>query len=227
MLDAWLLAKGEMDWLKLIGPIILFVFYLVSHLVNRDRKGKPANEKSNRSVPRRPATPVGGVKRPAGSPQAEGQQKVDPLLAEIQKFLKQAKPERSGPRPAPPPKPVRVQAVRPAPAANRDESLARPLENRHLNTSQFGVRAAQMDDDMKRGDAEREQHFQQTFTHKLGRLADTSATDSNMAAADAAAAERVGPAVEAEWTLTAAIKPEDLRRAFIVNEIFQRPEHRW
>ena len=86
-----------------------------------------------------------------------------------------------------------------------------------------------MTDDLKRGDAEREQHFQQTFSHKLGRLTDTSVAGDKAIAPDAPAVSTVPPAAVplSDWLPLPTTKPEDLRRAFMLNEILQRPEHRW
>ena len=86
-----------------------------------------------------------------------------------------------------------------------------------------------MTDDLKRGDAEREQHFQQTFTHKLGRLTDTSVAGDKAVAADAPTASTVPPQAVplSDWLPLPTTKPEDLRLVFMLNEILQRPEDRW
>ena len=105
------------------------------------------------------------------------------------------------------------------------DSVGRPLDSRHLDTAEFNMRAAQMSDDIKRGDAEREQHFQQTFAHKLGRLTDTSVAGSKAVAPDAPAASTVptAPVPLSDWLPLPTTKPEDLRRAFMLNEICTAP----
>ena len=226
-----LLAKAEWGaWIKLVVPLVGFLIYAVNQILNRERKGQPA--KPARPVPRRPSAPNPNAQRPPVPGRPAAPQKTDPLLAEIQKFLKQTNPEKRSPaRPLPSAaKPVRVEVVKPRSDTAIGDSGARPLDSRHLDTAEFSARAAHMTDDMKRGDAEREQHFQQTFTHKLGRLTDTSVAGAKAVAPDAPAAA-VGPtgqpAPPSDWLPLPTTTPEDLRRAIMLNEILQRPEHRW
>ena len=79
---------------------------------------------------------------------------------------------------------------------------------------------------MKRGDAEREQHFEQTFSHKLGSLTDTSTGGAGTPAGPAVGIRRCQPisrSPPSDW-LTLRTGPEDLRRAIMLNEILQRPK---
>ena len=101
----WLFAKGAdlAMWLRYLVPLIVFMFYALNQILNRERKGQPP--KPSRSVPRRPPMPEGNAKRPPAPGRPATPQKTDPLLAEIQKFLKQSNPEsarRSGPSLPPP-----------------------------------------------------------------------------------------------------------------------------
>ena len=124
---------------------------------------------------------------------------------------------------------MRVEPIRLRGDAVVGDTVGRPLDSRHLDTTEFGTRADQMTDDLKRGDAEREQHFQQTFSHKLGRLTDTSVAGAKAIAPDAPTTSTVpaAPVPLSDWLPLPTTKPEDLRRAFMLNEILQRPEHRW
>jgi hypothetical protein len=228
---SWLLlAKGvELDlWLKALVPLIMFMIYAVNQIVNRDRKGLPP--KAPRNVPRRPPMPDPNARRPPTPGRPGAPQKTDPLLAEIQKFLKQSNAEKRAPgRPQSPSKPVRGEVISPPSGSGVGDAVGRPLDARHLDTGEFSARASQMTEDLKRGDAEREQHFQQTFSHKLGRLTDTSVAGDKAIAAEAPTASTapVPPATLSDWLPLPTTKPEDLRRAFMLNEILQRPEHRW
>jgi hypothetical protein len=229
-MSSLLLAKGvELGlWLRVLVPLIMFMIYAVNQIVNRDRKGLPP--KAPRNAPRRPPMPDPNARRPSTPVRPGGPQKTDPLLAEIQKFLKQSNAEKRSPgRPQPPAKPVRVEVISPRSGMGVGDSVGRPLDARHLDTGEFSARASQMTEDMKRGDAEREQHFQQTFSHKLGRLTDTSVAGDKAIAAEAPTASTapVPPATPSDWLPLPTTKPEDLRRAFMLNEILQRPEHRW
>jgi hypothetical protein len=204
------------------------VIYAVNQIVNRERKGqqpKPARPAPRRAAPDPNAKRAPAPGRPAASP------KTDPLLAEIQKFLKQSNPEKRAPgRPQQPAsRPVRVEPILVRGTQAAADAVGRPLDSRHLDTTGFGTRAAQMTDDLKRGDAEREEHFQQTFTHKLGRLTDTSVAGAKAIAPDAPPVSTVPtvPVPLSDWLPLPTTKIEDLRRAVMMNEILQRPEHRW
>ena len=224
-----LLAKGDLYWVQVAFAAIMFIIYIVNLVANRQRKGQPPKPAS--SAARRLPVPEGNARRAPAPSRPAAPQKTDPLLAEIQKFLKQANPEkRSTGRPqSAAAKPVRVEPIvlRGTPAVG--DAVGRPLDSRHLDTTEFGTRASQMTDDLKRGDAQREQHFQQTFTHKLGRLTDTSVAGDKAIAPDAPAVSTVpvAPIPLSDWLPLPTTKPEDLRRAFMLNEILQRPEHRW
>ncbi|HTU27160.1 MAG TPA: hypothetical protein VMF30_17265 [Pirellulales bacterium] len=230
MVSFYLLAK---DW-KDVGPqvlvgVIMVIFYVVNHLISRERKGQA--QKSPRPVQGRPPVPDLTAKRPVTPVRPAPPGKPDPLLAEIQKFLKQSNADKRSPaRPQPPTvKPIRVEPIKLRPEAAGD-FLERPLEARHLDTSDVGARASQLTDDLKRADVERQQHFQQTFTHKVGRLTDTSTAAANAEAAKPAANLPAVPqssAATSGWLPLSVKNTDELRRAFILNEILQRPEQRW
>jgi len=225
----WLLARGDLPWFQVAVALVMFVIYTVNQIMNRQRKGQPPQQA--RPASRRPPMPEANAKRPPVPARTATPQKTDPLLAEIQKFLKQSNADKRSPgRPQPPSaKPVRIEPILVRGSVPVGDSVGRPLDSRHLDTTEFGTRASQMDDDMKRGDVEREQHFQQTFTHKLGRLADTSVAGAKAVAPDAPAVSTVpvAPVPLSDWLPLPTTKPEDLRRAVMLNEILQRPEHRW
>jgi hypothetical protein len=159
-------------------------------------------------------------------------QQSDPLLAEIQKFLKQSSQGKAAP--ARPPAVGKVGGSQPAtlrrgPVA--DMPSDRPLDSlagRHLDTGEVGAGASHLIDDLKRGDAERKQHFDDTFTHKLGSLTDTSSTGIQPSGSAAAtiAAQSDQPVSPSDW-LPLGTSLADFRRAIMLNEILQRPDDRW
>ena len=81
-----------------------------------------------------------------------------------------------------------------------------------------------MIDDLKRADAEREQHFKKTFSHQLGRLTDTSIQQGE-ATGDVEKQAASGTSISDFTGLLSS--PENLRRAIILNEILSPPDHRW
>jgi hypothetical protein len=224
-------------WLEVGIPLVLALFYAIAQIFNRDRK-TPPTAKPARPTPRplSPVAPTGNLKRvpaPPGAGRSATPQKPDPLLAEIQKFLKQANQPKPGPtRPQPSGgRPPRIEQVPSRSGRVVDDSPARPLDSlqgRLLDTAEVGASAAHLTDDMKRGDLEREQHFEETFGHKLGSLTDTSVAGAKAIAADAPLAtiqsNEPAPVVVA---LNLRTTPDDLLRAFMLNEVLQRPEHRW
>jgi hypothetical protein len=224
----WLIAKADIPWPRIVSFVIMFLIYPAYKALKRQREEQA---KSPRSRVRPPSNPNPSAKSAPVAARPAAPQKTDPLLAEIQKYLKQssadkrsrARSQRSGA------KPPRVEPVLGGGPAVGD-SVGRPLDGRHLETAEFGARASRLTDDLKRGDAEREQHFQQTFDHKLGRLTDTSVAGAKAIAppAPAAAAVPTGEAIPIDdWLPLPTTEPEDLRRALMMNEILRRPEHRW
>src|ERR1700677_3114841 len=98
----WLLAAQRIDFATLLWrfavPLTVFVIWCINQIVNR--KGQP---KTPRTAPRRPPMPDAGAKRAPAAGRPAAPQKTDPLLAEIQKFLKQSNPDQSAAaRPLPP-----------------------------------------------------------------------------------------------------------------------------
>ncbi len=175
---AWLLARGDdLSWiLRLLVPLIVALIYAINQIFNRESKGQP---KAGKPVARRIATPPAAKRGPTAVRPVNPQQS-DPLLAEIQKFLKQSSQGKAAP--ARPPAVGKVGGSQPATlrrGSGADMHSDRPLDSlagRHLDTGEVGAGASHLVDDLKRGDAERKQHFDDTFTHKLGSLTDTSST---------------------------------------------------
>jgi len=140
-------------------------------------------------------------------------------------------PQR-GPQPRPaPPRPAlqRPLASRPAPVdaevldaeivdaapVRRRAAVAKHVE-RHLDTSDVSAHAAQLGAEVGQADEKVEAHLHQKFDHDLSRISDPE--DEVGAAAGAAFAARIVELFRS---------PQSIQQAFILNEIINRPEHRW
>lgn len=227
-----LLLKADPSWVKIAIFIVCAIIWVVKHLID-NAKAVPAKN----VLKPRPLPPSDVLKpEPVAS-----QQK---LAGEIEQFLARANQKRreKGQRkqqarpavkkpPAPTPKSARrlVEVSRPDRGFEVSSSESIPVLEQALSTQQFSERAAHMVDDIARGDAAREAHRKQVFDHKLGNLADTSAAQGALTAADIAAQQATAAAANAAATPIAAMlaNPESLKQAFVLNEILSLPEHRW
>jgi hypothetical protein len=212
----FLLAANDFDWIRLIVPAIVFIIFIFNQLFAAAKKGLPPAQRRVQP-PMRPKQP-GQV-----PPVPKKTQPADALSAEIEKFLKDAVGRRQStqrPKPAAPP-PVQVVTQVEVVSDTSRESVAKSVA-KHLDTHRFGDRADQMTDDMKRADAQREQHFKKTFSHQIGRLADTSSKEVETSGQQDAAV----PASPSDIAQLLA-SPLQVRNAIILNEILQPPSHRW
>jgi len=213
-------------FLKIAIPLIVVISWVIRAALSQQKNEAPQ--------PRRAAgRPPRATERPP-----KGKSPADPKLnKEIEEFLKRTAQRRGAkvrsegvPPPVAQKKPPRrlaesLPTLEPASPSPTGESVAEHVKQ-HLATDEFGVRAAHLADDVARAEQEMQQHVTQAFSHQVGRLADTSGdtTEQRQAAAvrggELAAAAGAGiPALLADGAR--------LRQAIIVNEILQRPEHRW
>ncbi|HEY1785681.1 MAG TPA: hypothetical protein VGG30_09040 [Pirellulales bacterium] len=223
----WLLAKADLHLPQIIHLLIMFLIYPAYKILKRQRE-----QQANTSRPRSaaPSLPASNAKRSAAAGRPAAPQKPNPQLAEIQEFLKQSRAARpSSPQAKAAARSVRVEPIQSGRGTPVGGASGASLDSRHLDTTKFGARASQMVDDLKRGDAEREEHFQRTFAHKVGRLTDTSVAGPKAIAPDAPEISTVPatPVPPSDWLPLPTTKLEELRRAVMLNEILQRPEHRW
>ncbi len=213
-----LLAAGDLEWLTLVGPLVFFIIYLFNYFVGK--KQPPAKARPARRAGR-PAAPT---------EMAPKSRSGKSLSAEIEQFLKEAHRKRNQtPREtaAPPTRPVKrvevpvdVEVLEPP----TGETVATSVE-RHLDNREFTSRATKMSDDMRRADVERAAHFKRQFSHKLGRLTDTSGSEPAEAATPGAVAPAA--AVAPGEIASQLANPDNIRRAIVLNEFLQRPQHRW
>ena len=73
----------------------------------------------------------------------------------------------------------------------------------------------------------RELHRQKMFSHRVGRLEDTSGEAGVKAGSDAPQSNAAATAAAGVPLAAAFFQPKDIRQAIIVSEVLQRPEHRW
>jgi len=109
----------------------------------------------------------------------------------------------------------------PEPAKTPRTSLAEQVDGR-LSTRQFEVRAEQLDEDMQRADREREQQLQRKFDHRLGAL-----SADRLPAEPTPQEAPPTPASPGAALLAGMLQPDSLKQAFLLSEIFRRPEERW
>jgi hypothetical protein len=151
---------------------------------------------------------------------------------EVQQFLREAADRRGGPRPqqarrvGPPPAetPVVLEAV-PEP-----DSLTE-----HVRQQAPGPRFGGLDSDVGEhlagADEVVGEHLHQVFDHRVGRLEGTPGESTHAAQAEEAESpeDRIDalPQTAAAGLAAMLAEPTSLRRAILLSEILQRPEHRW
>jgi hypothetical protein len=222
---------AALDWHTLL-PIVFLIVYIVNYLLSLGK------QPPGRNVPRRNID----AQLPPRPRQAAAPGNQDELNREIEEFLKRAAETRrdkttrpaeamlsSGGQPVKAARsatetPVDVEVV----AASRLSDNVSASVERHLGQRGFNERAEHLSEDITRVDAEMEQHVQQTFRHRLGTLEDTSRPSQE--AASRLATDEAPSVVQQQVSplLTTAIANRDnLRQAFILNEILTRVEDRW
>jgi len=107
-----------------------------------------------------------------------------------------------------------AEIVEAAPVRRR-AAVAKHVE-KHLDTSDITGHAAQLGAEVGQADEKVEAHLREKFDHDLGRISDPE--DKAGAAAGAAFAAQMAQLFRS---------PQSIQQAFILNEIINRPEHRW
>ena len=163
------------------------------------------------------------------------------MRSEIEEFLRRASRGAAGPSDTATQQPPRRQpATAPLPAAR---TRAQPLEAQvvdekpvggrvgehvksYLDSSEFKRRTASLADDMVQADEKRVEHLQEVFRHQVGQLADE--TPPTIASQESVSAKAPSAATGPAFDLAGMFgQPGNLRQAILLQEILQRPEHRW
>lgn len=174
---------------------------------------------------------TGGRKAPPQPPPGQRRPSITRERPPAQRPPAQRPAQRPQPQ-APPPRrylePVTDDVlVETLEAARTAESLAEQVskkfaaEDKRFSTEELNARTARMADDIARADLEREMHRQKMFGHQLGNLASAAAPAPSEAAPATASAE------PGAGMLGGLLQGGNLRYAVLLNEILNRPEHRW
>jgi hypothetical protein len=125
-------------------------------------------------------------------------------------------------RPAPPAVRAKPAASPPAESADTPEAIAQHVKQ-FLDMREFDQRTSNLSS-IDEKERQFEQKLQKTFTHEVGHLKRSTLADGGDAAATA-----VQPVAPVNPNALAGLLRSgiDLKRAIALNEIFQRPEHRW
>jgi hypothetical protein len=234
-----LAAPPNLEWFLPAIVVLLFVIQIIRAVITG--VGNP-------NVPQR--RPPGQIPRmPPPPPQGEENQA---LKGEIEEFLRRVSNRREGQPQRPHGAPSRpIPVARPQPSGSPPDRRRRPppvviatagvpvaevqtpgqrddiqdLVKRHLNTRGIEQRAGKL---TNIGEHERqfERQVQQTFAHEVGHLKPSSLSSPD----DARSVSDTAPQVVDENRNNksfALLTGSNLINAVIVNEIMQRPEHRW
>jgi len=214
------------DLLGILVGILFVIIAVVGQLIAKWREMQEAGRRA-----------PGGVV--PGPPKREG-----PLEDEIGDFLREAAARRAGRRaqPArqpgpPPPRATRRQPPKPPPARPSEKPLEAELvepvgqlrgrlvtrEPRAL-PSQLGQEAAHADDRMAG-------HLHSVFDHQVGALVGTPGDSAKFPSLQEAQSlkDQITPMPSTSAAGLAALfaNADGVRQAILINEILQRPEHRW
>ena len=95
-----------------------------------------------------------------------------------------------------------------------------------VNTSRFQRRAGELGQQVGSADKRMEQHLQEKFQHKLGKL-QTTAKDAPPEKPPSPSQPPAFPATTAAGLAALLADTQNARQAIILSEILRRPEERW
>lgn len=156
-----------------------------------------------------------------GQPRRPVPRRVPPQPAPQRPVQPRSAPPRSSPAPPLPsrsaeePEEVLDAEIVEAAPVRRRATVAKHVE-KHLDTSDITGHVARLGAEVGQADEKVEAHLHQKFDHNLSRISDPE--DKAGAAAGAAFAAQMAQLFRS---------PQSIQQAFILNEIINRPEHRW
>ncbi len=207
-------------------PVVIIVVYLISHLWSvaqgPQQQKQQQNQQRRRRQPGERLLPPQQATVPGAPPSSQTQ-----LNAEIEQFLRRANQRRAekGRREGAPPKeaPTDVQ-----PIERRDFDSVSASVLKHMGSGDFEQRAEHMGDDVKRSEAELEQHLKHDFEHRMGSLVASDLGDQEIPVPEvkppAAAEDRAAAAKAIAGML---VNQQNIRQAVVMKEILERPVDRW
>jgi len=256
MLHPPFLAANFEAWATGIFLLTMGFFWLINQIstaVEVARRPPPVRRPPQPAPPPAdgPQQPPQMPRQRMPGPQGQPRPAADALQSEIDEFLRRATGRREpvqpgeaqrqrpgAPRPAVPaaksdprrsrgtpvvarPKPV---ATAPGEAAETPEAISEHVKQ-FLDTREFDQRTAKLSS-IDEKERQFDEKVQQTFSHELGHLKSSTLSAGGDSAVSAAAFQQPPP--PAPTPLANLLRnPADLKRAIVLNEIFQRPEHRW
>ncbi len=118
--------------------------------------------------------------------------------------------------------PVDVEPISP-----RDfDSISKSVE-RHLGGHSISSHVEHLADDIVRADQQMERHLQQAFNRRVGTLGAAPGPASALPVTDVAPEPSDEVKTPAQAIARALANPQEIKQAIVINEILQRPEHRW
>ncbi len=211
-----------------VGDIIMFLVFIViavlgalGQLATKMQEGKQKRRQAG--LPRRPPPQPGragaGQAQVGRPPAGQG-----PLKKEIDDFLRRAAQGRPAgpvrrPQPTAPEQPVDVELVEVADEQSVATHVQKTVGQQRLGRLSQGPTGRQVE----QTDAQLQQHVQQVFGHRLGRLGSTPGESAQPTDAQ----DDELPATAAAGLAAMLADPGNLRQAILLSEILQRPEHRW
>lgn len=234
---AVLLAADQVS-IKVLVFVVMGLIYLIKKYFEADAR------QPRRPAGAPPARPVEAPPRNAPMPPQNpgNRQQLDDEIAEFLRRAAQKRSQAAGQgagRPAPPSGPLapapRAQPVRPQAQTARQQvqpsrppiepPMERPIGEsvaehvqKHLDTRSIGTHAEQISQ-VGQTTRQLQSHLQSAFSHEVGQLAHASEGD---------APANDSPASNSATSLAALLaEPGGMRQAIMLNEILQRPVHRW
>lgn len=221
---------ADIEWMRWIGLIVFIVIYILNHFLGGDKK----KAKAPRAKPAEPIQPDRTAKPSPPNRQTVPNTARQSQSQEIEAFLQRAKQRRrekatpQKPVAKAPPAPVRRLVEAPLEAeVVKPRPLGASIANQQLDTRDVTEHAEHLTDDLTEADQNRELHRRKMFSHRVGRLEDTSGEVGAKAGEDAPQTNAAATAAAAVPVSAAFFSPKDIRQAVIVSEVLQRPEHRW
>ena len=251
MLHPLLLAANIEGLVQVIFLLVMGLLWLINRIstaIETARRPPPVRRPPQPVPPQGEGPQVQPQMQPRqiAAPQGQPRPAGDALQGEIEEFLRRAsgrqqpgqaqRPRPGTARPAitgakadprrgrPAPPVVRAKPVANAPdeSADTPEAISQHVKQ-FLDMKEFDQRTTNLSS-IDEKERQFEQNLQKTFSHELGHLKRSTLADGGDAAATA-----VQPIAPLNPNVLAGLfrSGVDLKRAIALNEIFQRPEHRW
>ncbi len=207
-----------------VGEIVTFIVVILFMVV-------PAIGKlfAKKEQPHKGPAGGGGAGQPAPKPApAKVEDEIGDFLRRVVQKREAARPQQAPQAKARPPR-------RPAPRPEqpvRAEAVAEPVvigAGRDLTSDKFPRRDIELGKKIGKVEQELEQHTHERFDRKVGRIAPASTqptTEAQPASQESEAAASM-PSTAAAGLAAMLADTQSLRQAILLNEIIQRPEHRW